>query len=884
MISASLEYDPFEDITSLFSSKDSLNDIDVILERTRNYKLSLQKTITENNSKTKSQDGTENDPIIMEKVFKDFVETQTISARTEATISNLTQRISYLDNGKNNITKSLTIFQNLKTLVDSYCQCKLLIQSNSYIEMVSPYRIMCSLAENTFIPFKSVDEINRLLISISRLKNDTVEKIKSSYSTLFQGNFTSPVEINRLEGQLKNGASVLVDSDSNMRSKFIDWIIDKKLLYELTEIFQVDDEAGSLENLSRRFIYFKKILNNFNTNFNNSFPDDWKIPSKLTLHFLNLTARDLKILLKRELHDKSTSASSSSSSSANASNSIDLFMNALQSTLDFEKYINIRFSNKFKDESKKLSGCFEPYLSIWVSHQDKIMKDKMINYLSSPKISSSITDSLIVPSSIDLFRTYRSILSQTLELLEGNNNENTDDNKNGNSNSILLTLAIFFNKWLTEYSIKILNPLILPDNIEIPNKLECSKYTVLLINTTDYVSTTISQLEDKLSEFSSSPDRISHVFEKTKNTYNDLLARATNLLIYRVIAQDISFVWKEFNNVDWIHVRMEDYSRYMTTLRDTLITPDSRDDNTDDNDHETKRTTLEYIISLFNRDVYKWNFLDKIIELIANDFITRIIKLLEPQTPFLITNTNVIKKRKYDVQHTITIGEQLLLDIELLKFTLHSLSNCIVNDRSDVKTSSSMTISTSRKRFENHVDVNVEQLLSFVKLLVAPLNSPDDYFETYRRLCPNNNRNIIWAYCFVLKGVEWDLPLWKNYFSSFHLGLVEEVAPEEGNRGDQEKKQEKTNHATNKYFIFQWNKKLLFDFERNLLQINEPNWVNFIRNDLNIKSPPQTTNSRAAMSNRGRPETFRGSEDQETKKPLSVKDLMSTTRFFNRGL
>lgn len=840
MISSSIDYDPFEDITSIFSTKEALDDIDKLIATTRNFKLHLQekllvasKEIEKGTDPEHSENTVSTD--VIEKVFKDFSETQDISSQTEATISNLTERISHLDNAKSNITQCLTLFQNLKALTDSYSQCKALLAIDSYMQMVSPYQIMCSLTENTFLPYKSVDEVNKLLTSIYRLQTDTIERIKQSYNRLFEeGNKLSPPERQNLETQLREGAGIIIDSDTSNKSKLIDWIIDK-LLYEMTEIFQVDDEAGSLENLSRRYIFFKKVLNNFNTNFVNSFQPEWEMPIKLTTKFFQKTSKDLDLLLRREFKDRSKTPS------------IDLFMKALQTTLDFEKYINVRFSHKVKDI--RLSPSFEPYLSLWVSHQDKMMEKKFLTYMSQEKISSNVTDSLIIPSSADLFRTYRSVLSQTLDLLTDNAN-----------NNILLALAKFFNKWLIDYNNKILRPLLLPDNSQIEDKRECSKYTVLLINTADYCSVTIEQLESKLSEFSSESDRISNVFDKTKNVYNDLLSRGNNLLLYRIMVSDISFAWKEFNNVDWTNSNVEDYSRYMVTLEATLLPKSKGNSTIPDDSVVTKKSIFQYIISLFNRDVYKWNFLDKVIDLITTDYLTTIIRLIEPKAPFISASS---PRRKFDVRHTINIAEQLLLDMELLKQILNSLPEGIITD-----TTANSTQNTTLKRVQRHIDTKMELLLQFGRLLVSPLNSPDDYLETYKRLTKDNEDPGVWAYVFALKGSTWDLNVWKQYWTTFNLSL--------------EDKEDTTKDATRNMFIFDWNKRLLHQFEGNLGFIQDPNWKTFISSDLHIIIPKRVV-SRSQMNPQSQPTTKRSSSPEAKSPVLTMKELMSNTRFFNRG-
>lgn len=184
---------------------------------------------------------------------------------------------------------------------------------------------------------------------------------------------------------------------------------------------------------------------------------------------------------------------------------------------------------------------------------------------------------------------------------------------------------------------KILLPLLLPDNIEVQDKLEAAKYTVLLINTADYCATTIDQLEDKLSEFSGNREKLTNSFTKTKNIYDDLLAKGTSFLLNRVIPLDLNFVWREFINNDWSNAAIEDYSRYMVTLKSVLKMPALTDASI--KQQQEQPSTLAFILSQFNRDVYKWNFLDKVIDIITTNFVSNTIRLLQPVPPFSLAGS-----------------------------------------------------------------------------------------------------------------------------------------------------------------------------------------------------------------------------------------------------
>ncbi|CAI4043759.1 hypothetical protein SKDZ_10G1830 [Saccharomyces kudriavzevii ZP591] len=822
MLDCTVDYDPLEDLTNILFSKESLNNIDQLISVTRSYKQQLQEDILEEETSLNAPSGDSTEmEVSLRKVFQDFKETQDISASTELTISNLTEGISYLDIAKKNLTHSLTLFQNLKILTDCYIQSNELLLQCSFRKMVGPYKIMCSLAENTFVSYKSLDEINYLLSAISRLKADTLAKIKQNYNALFSsGNV--PEHGTTLSSELREGACELLDCDSSTKTQMIDWCLDK-LLFEMNEIFRVDDEAGSLENLSRRYMYFKKILNNFNSKFADYFLKDWEMSVRLTTSFYRISHKDLQVLLKREFKDKNPS--------------IDLFMAALQSTLDYEKYIDVRFSKKIKEP--KLSSCFEPYLTLWVSHQNQMMDKKFLSYMSEPKFPSNEAESLVLPSSADLFRTYRSVLTQTLELIDNNAND-----------GILTSLADFFSKWLQSYSQRVLLPLLLPDNIEVQDKHEAAKYTVLLINTADYCATTIDQLEEKLSEFSSDPEKLSASFSKTKNIYDDLLAKGTSFLLNRVIPLDLNFVWREFNNNDWSNTMIEDYSRYMVTLKSVLKVSASAP-RASDKQRQDQPSTMAFILSQFNRDVYKWNFLDRVIDIVTGNFASHTIRLLQPIPPFLLAGG----KRKFETKTVVNIGEQLLLDLELLKEIFHAFPENVNND-------SDLRENTSYKRVKRHADGNIDQLLRFVKLLVAPLDSADDYYETYSKLTHSNPDSAVWSFILALKGIPWDIALWKKLWGAYNLETDDndEAGTPEGSRD---------------IFVFKWDKALLGQFENNLSRIQDPTWSRFVRQDLKI-SPP-------VMKKIVSTPQMQQHKEEQKKQSLSVKDFVTNSRFFSRG-
>ncbi|CCH60845.1 hypothetical protein TBLA_0D03450 [Henningerozyma blattae CBS 6284] len=810
MISTSKDYDPIEDITIILAQRESIENIDSLINLTKNYRLKLKNEIEENLMENHNYNMSA-DEIGMKEIFNNLNKIREISDSTNSNINDFTVNINELDQSKKNLTSSLNFYQNLKILIDCYNDCRVLSHKRSFIAMISSYKIMNSLMENNFIKFKNIDMINQLINNINKLNVEIFDNILNIFKKIINNNNSTLGEeaMSHWEKELKSGACEIIDNNSKegLKIKLIDEILNK-LMYEINEIFQIDDEAGSLENLSRRYIYFKKILNKFNTDYNKFFKVEWKMSIRLTTLFYEKTIKDLQILLKREF---STTNSSSVSTNTVGSKKIDLFMNCMQTTIEFEKYIDVRFSQQLKCD--KISKTFEPYLVLWIQYQDKIMKDNMLKYLRMGTSSDSDENQenyTVVPSSADLFRNYRNILRQTIELTGETNSINTN-NKGKENENLIKEMSRLFCKWLIEYCNKILYPILIPDNVAIDNKDETIKFTILLINTADYCNTTIKQLQDKIQELTGN-DKCNKIFSKLDKVYEEILNKGNKVLMKRIIGSELQFIWREFDNVDWKRILIEDYSRYMVTMRKSMQVHNLETEVTERNEN-----IIDKILKGFNREVYKWNFLDKLIEMISQEFTYHIIKLLLPKPPYgnrpistTATSTATLKNISMNSIEVNNIGEQLLLDCELLKQTMHSY----------------LKYSNNKKTIDRHITNNIEKIINFIKLLITPVDSSEDYNEAYKRLTKNNHNILIWTMTLALKGVSWDVSIWKQHWSVFYLELSESKNTE-GITGTTMKEKDQTKQkieGTTDLFVYAWNRKQVIEHERNMRALVGSSW------------------------------------------------------------
>ena len=76
-------------------------------------------------------------------------------------------------------------------------------------------------------------------------------------------------------------------------------------LKEYRRIFRPSDEAGGLDNVGRRFAWFRRVLSRHETEMENEkdgkriFPEDWKVGWAMFSKFSDITREDLTVVLSK---------------------------------------------------------------------------------------------------------------------------------------------------------------------------------------------------------------------------------------------------------------------------------------------------------------------------------------------------------------------------------------------------------------------------------------------------------------------------------------------------------------------------------------------------------------------------------------------------------
>uniref|UniRef100_V5EXX2 Uncharacterized protein n=2 Tax=Kalmanozyma brasiliensis (strain GHG001) TaxID=1365824 RepID=V5EXX2_KALBG len=432
--------------------------------------------------------------------------------QSENVVKEITRDIRSLDIAKRNVVSSMTALKRLQMLVNGVDQLQRLAETKRYREAASSLQAVRSLLD-FFQSYRGVERIAAAWKQVNELQNSLRTIIMKDYENFFLHDPNRSIR----STNLPESALVIDAIGAEAKTALLDWYCSLQLR-EYRRIFRATDEAGQLDNVSRRFAWFRRVLKVHEEEHAPAFPDSWKAERWLVRRFADVTKEDLRSVLIREQSRLNVST----------------LMDALNSTLEFEATMSRRYNTSFEDliappssantaaappqsQTQTLSTVFDPYLGVFVEAQDRALSEMFVQYrqqgarmsqdgfgaeashgaqafggdgAGADGPSGSSGSSTVLPSSTELFYFYRQTLEQCARL---SNKEPFRD------------LYEVYRKWLRVYAEDVLRSALVRHepirrSIDVrPNIADIQRWC-LVLNTAEYCSSTSSQLEEKLRE------------------------------------------------------------------------------------------------------------------------------------------------------------------------------------------------------------------------------------------------------------------------------------------------------------------------------------------------------------------------------------------------
>lgn len=585
-----VEYDPIEHLNQIFSNPSTLDHVQEAVHALDHHQKNISLDISflsaqqalKNDASLKRMQSTKNE---LAELFNKIESVRTRAIETEQTITSMTADIKRLDGTKRNLTLSMTALKRLQMLTTAYEQLRGLTKTRQYKECGGLLQAVLQLMKH-FNSYRSIDQIATLSRNVADLQRELLEQVCEDFETAFTRDEIGPKNL-----MLAEACLVMDALGENARARLITWYINTQLR-EYRQVFRGNEEAGSLDNIGRRYSWLRRMLKMFEEKHASIFPYDWRVSESLANAFCDETREDFKVILDRTMRKTN-----------NADVDVNLLLNCLQETMDFEQSLEKKFSSDPRTSidtlnsgegktcafERSISSAFEPYLSLWIESQDKALASFIPAYRNQELLTQEeeFSPQSVIASSIELFHFYKKTLAQCSKLSTG---------------ECLLELSKTLAKYLDEYAQQVLLFFLQkPDGPSLSS-------VILVLNTADYWHANTQQLEENLKK-RIDPDLVAKVdLSSQADVFMGVASAAVLALVHRVeLACEIS--WREMKNINWSKMEsVGDQSSYVAELTRNIS------------------SEAQEILPLISKQQYARAFCDNLSEHLATAFISNVVQ------------------------------------------------------------------------------------------------------------------------------------------------------------------------------------------------------------------------------------------------------------------
>lgn len=636
--SFTVDYDPVTHLNEIFTHSSTLTHVSATTTALRAYQDDLSHDLGRLVSSQAASDEHSVARIQAAKaeladLFKKIENVRERALRTEQAITEMTADIKRLDNTKKNLTLSMTALKRLQMLTTAYEQLRGLSKTRQYRECAQLLQAVLQLVAH-FKSYRSIDQIATLSRNVAELQRELLEQVCEDFELMF-----AKGEVAQSKGMLAEACLVMDALGEHARSRLINWYCNTQLR-EYRQVFRGNDEAGSLDNISRRYSWFNRMLKTYDMEHATIFPAHWKVNEMLANAFCEGTRDDFKAILQRSIRR---------ADGQQAGLDVNLLLSCLQETLNFEHSLERKFHSQpdsgrlsidtvtttdgdsTKPHDKKdsfhhgtISEAFEPYMSLWVEQQDKQLATLIPKYRTAPLRHTTedgetedFASQSVIPSSTELFNFYRVTLSQCAKLSTG---------------SRLQELSKTFGKYLDAYSQQVLFHFLSGGASTVAGP--SIEDIILVLNTADYCYTTTNQLEEKIKARVDAEFRENVDLQSQADAFIGVASAAVRALVKKV-EMACEPAWREMRNTPWAKLEsVGDQSTYVAELLRNL------------------KEKAGEILKLLHKVQYSRAFCDNLVDAIVSSYINNIVAskpVSEVGAEQMLLDSYVVKKALLEI-------------------------------------------------------------------------------------------------------------------------------------------------------------------------------------------------------------------------------------------
>ncbi|KAJ7647012.1 Vps53-like protein [Roridomyces roridus] len=491
------DFSPVGIINGFFPDEASLAEIASVQTRLVENQQEIEREIQALQAELKQNQDPTRMHVIQEMISDLFGQMSRIrekATESEAVVRNITKDIQVLDLAKRNLILSMTTLKRLQMLVNALTQLEDSVRAKKYGEVAQTLAAVKQISAS-FKQYTSVQRISQVWKRIQELQGELKTHLDQDFDAFY---LQDPSK--QIKPSVIADACLVVDVlGADVRAQMIERYVAIELK-EYRRIFRTSDEAGQLDNISRRFAWFRRTLQTHEVEQGRVFPAEWKVGWYLLAKFSEITRDDLAALLSK----------------TGGSLTVKALLDNLQLAADFENSMVKKWATPFQETlqatapshsapPKTMTSAFEPHMGVFVDAQDKALADMLAPHRKgrgvTPRASLDVDNTVpddsdskdssiaVLPSSTELFYFYGQSLEQCAKLSTG---------------KPLFDLATLHKKWLRIYAEDVLVAGLKRPASQARRSTESRfelgeiQQSALVINTADYCQTTALELEEKI--------------------------------------------------------------------------------------------------------------------------------------------------------------------------------------------------------------------------------------------------------------------------------------------------------------------------------------------------------------------------------------------------
>mmetsp|Transcript_6722 Transcript_6722/g.8843 ORF Transcript_6722/g.8843 Transcript_6722/m.8843 type:complete len:874 (+) Transcript_6722:83-2704(+) len=336
------DFDPISFINQQFPSEESLDRLDPFIGQTAVSLADLDEEISKA-VEAQSQAGQQAAGDIEDAkgaiidLFDKIADIKEKAKQSEIMVQDICKDIKQLDYAKQHLQDTITALKRLHMLVTAVDQLKDRAAQRHYREAANLVDAVKQLLTH-FESYSAVPKIAELKETYASIRKDLTEQIFKAFNKVGQiASNVADAESFELSNQVTPGefrslaeACLVVDAlGPEARARQVKQYCGDQLMF-YANIFRKEGDAASLDQVDRRFHWFKRLLRGVDERFEGVFPPHWHVPHRLTLEFLAQTKTHVLDILEN---------------TPSGQMDVKILVRALQRTLVFEREMRDRFES-----------------------------------------------------------------------------------------------------------------------------------------------------------------------------------------------------------------------------------------------------------------------------------------------------------------------------------------------------------------------------------------------------------------------------------------------------------------------------------------------------------------------------------------------------------